>query len=56
MDSVCANINLAFAINLWATFIIADEVFLDYLLENTHRSILAAQMLTLLVVRLLPEE
>jgi hypothetical protein len=50
-------IQRAFAINLalWATFMIADEVFLAYGLENVHRSIFAAQLLSLLAISLLPE-
>lgn len=53
-----SNFNLAFAINLslWAAFMIADEVLLDYEIENTHRSIFAAQLLTLAVLYLLPED
>jgi hypothetical protein len=53
-----SNVNLALAINvaLWAAFTIADEVFLTYGIENTHRSIFAAQLLTLLVIWSLPAE
>ena len=48
----------AFAINLalWVTFIIADEVFLAYSMENIHRSIFEAQLLSLLAIWLLPEQ
>jgi hypothetical protein len=51
-------ISRAFAVNLalWAAFMITDEVFLAYGGEETHRSIFAAQLLTLLAIRLLPEE
>ena len=51
-------VGLAFAVNLslWAAFMIADEVFLAYGLEDTHRGIFAAQLLTLLAIRLLSEE
>jgi hypothetical protein len=52
------EVGTSFAVNLglWMAFMIADEVFLAYAVENTHRGIFAAQLLTLLAVRLLPDE
>lgn len=41
---------------LWACFIIADEIFIAYKVENTHRQLLALQLLSLLALRLLPDE
>ncbi len=48
----------AFAVSLalWAAFMIADELFLAYDVEATHMRIFIAQLVTLLALRLLPEE
>jgi hypothetical protein len=55
--SVGGGILLAFGINLalWAAFMIADEVLLAYPMENVHRAVFTAQLLTLIAVWLLPE-
>ena len=47
----------AFLVNLalWAALLIADEMFLAYELESTHLRVLTAQMVSLLVLTLLPE-
>jgi hypothetical protein len=48
----------AFGINLalWAAFMIADEVFLAYPIENVHRAVFAAQLITFIAVWVLAEE
>jgi hypothetical protein len=53
--SAGARILSAFGINLalWAAFMIADEVFLAYPMENVHRAVFTAQLLTLIVVWML---
>lgn len=53
-----APVVLAFSVTLalWAGFIIADEVFISYQVEDAHRSIFLFELVTLLVVRLLPDE
>jgi hypothetical protein len=43
----------ALSLGLWMAFMLADETFLAYRIENTHRSIFIAQLLTLLAVWLL---
>lgn len=47
----------AFLVNLalWAALLIADEMFLAYETESTHLRVLTAQMVSLLVLTLLPE-
>jgi hypothetical protein len=40
---------------LWAAFMLADEVFIAYAVEGTHLKLFIAQLVTLLVVELLPE-
>jgi hypothetical protein len=46
----------AFAVSLalWSAFMIADEVFRIYAYQSTHLLLFAAQLLTLLVIGLLP--
>ncbi|MEP7291567.1 MAG: hypothetical protein ABI835_07270 [Chloroflexota bacterium] len=48
----------AFAVSLalWAALMIADEILIAYSVEGTHMSILVAQIATLLLIRLLPED
>lgn len=45
---------------LWAAFVIADEIFVAYKtyssLEEGHMGIFALQLISLLVLRLLPDE
>ncbi|MBI4382295.1 MAG: hypothetical protein HY574_14040 [candidate division NC10 bacterium] len=44
---------------LWAAFVIADEIFVAYKtanVEGTHMSVFASQLISLLVLRLLPDE
>ncbi len=47
----------AFGINLalWAGFMIADEVFIAYPMENVHRAVFTAQLLSFIGVWMLPE-
>lgn len=47
----------AFGVNLalWAAFMIADEVFLAYPMENVHRAVFTAQLLTLIGVWMVAE-
>jgi hypothetical protein len=48
---------LAFAafLGLWFAFMVMDEVFLQYMLENVHRQLVQAGLLSLLAIVLLPE-
>ena len=41
------------SLGLWMAFMIADEALVAYRIENTHRSIFMAQLLTLLAIWLL---
>jgi hypothetical protein len=41
---------------LWAAFMIAEEVFLAYPVEGTHRSLFTCTLVSLLALRLLPDE
>jgi hypothetical protein len=41
---------------LWAAFTLADEVFIAYPLEAVHLRLFAAQLLSLLAIRLLPDD
>ena len=49
-------LDLAFLVSLalWAAFMIADEIFTAYDAEATHMRIFIAQLLSLLVLHLLP--
>lgn len=56
-----ATVYIAFAVSLalWAAFVIADELFIAYRvgsLEAVHMGIFTAQLMTLLAVRLLPDD
>ncbi|HWV84237.1 MAG TPA: hypothetical protein VNZ62_02225 [Capillimicrobium sp.] len=44
------------ALGLWAAFIVADEVFLAYPIEGTHWRLLIALVVSVLALRLLPDE
>jgi hypothetical protein len=48
----------AFGINLalWAAFMVADEVFLAYPMENVHRAVFIAQLITLIGIWVLAEQ
>jgi hypothetical protein len=46
----------AAGLSLWAAFILADEVFIAYVVAATHWRLFIAQLATLLAVELLPEE
>lgn len=48
----------AFAVSLalWAAFMLADELFFAYDVEATHMRIFTAQLVTLLAIRLLPDD
>ncbi len=41
---------------LWAAFTLADEVFIAYPLEGVHLRLFAVQLLSLLAIRLLPDD
>jgi hypothetical protein len=45
----------AAGVSLWATFILAEEVFIAYAVEATHWRLFTAQLATLLAIELLPE-
>ena len=50
--------NAAFIVSLglWGAFILAEEVLLAYPLEAVHLRLLTAQLATLLVLTLVPEQ
>jgi hypothetical protein len=50
-------VHLAFTISLllWGAFVVTDEVFIAYRLEDTHLRLFIAHLMTLLAVDLLPE-
>ena len=52
MALVACGVNLA----LWAAFQVLDEVFLAYQPEGVHRVIFGNQILTLLMLYLLPTQ
>ena len=58
MKSGRKELYLAFTNSLlqWGAFLIADEICIAYTLEGSHLRLLSAQLLTLLVIELLPEE
>jgi hypothetical protein len=41
---------------LWGAFLLADEVFIAYAVAGTHLRLFVAQLVTLLVIELLPGE
>jgi len=43
------------ALALWATFALADEVFMAYTIEAVHLRLFGLQLLSVLALRLLPE-
>ena len=51
-------VNQAFTVGLafWATFMLADEFFIAYELEGTHRSYAIAQLVSFLGFYLLPDK
>jgi hypothetical protein len=40
---------------LWLAFLVADEVFIAYILASTHLRLFVAHLVTLLAIELLPE-
>ena len=46
----------AIGLGLWAAFLLADEIMITYIVEQTHLRLLIAQLVTLLVVELIPDE
>jgi hypothetical protein len=53
-----AVLHLAFTagLSLWLALLIADEVFIAYAVAASHFRLFTAQLLTLLVIELLPED
>ena len=51
-----ARAAFAAGLGLWAAFLLADEVLIAYPVEGTHLRLFTAQLVTLLVVELLPDE
>jgi hypothetical protein len=51
-------VNRAFAValGLFAAFMVADEIFIAYPVENTHMRIFVTLLVSLLALRLLPDE
>jgi len=56
-SALLARVNTAFVVSLalWAAFMLADEILMAYDVEATHMRIFAAQLVTLLVIYLLPD-
>jgi hypothetical protein len=50
-----ARLAFAVSLGLWGAFLLADEIFIAYAVEGAHMRIFTAQLVTLLVVELLPE-
>jgi len=52
------TVYLAFtaSLTLWLSFMIADEIFIAYVVEGTHLRLFIGQLLTLLAIELLPDE
>ncbi len=48
----------AFAVSLalWASFMLADEILIAYEVEQVHRTLFGLELITLLALRLLPDE
>lgn len=42
------------SLTLWCAFLIADELFVAYMVEGTHLRLFTAQLATLLAIELLP--
>jgi hypothetical protein len=43
-------------VGLWGAFILVDELFIAYQLENAHRQLFTASLASLLAIVLLPEQ
>ncbi|MBY0527613.1 MAG: hypothetical protein K2R98_29720 [Gemmataceae bacterium] len=52
------HVHRAFGVSLmlWAAFMFADEVCMQYPIEASHMRIFTSQMVTLLVIHLIPED
>ncbi len=52
------RVNMAFLISmfLWMLFLITDEIFIAYRFEAAHFKFFVAQLVTLLVIHLLPDD
>jgi hypothetical protein len=53
-DSEFATAAFATGIALWAAFMLADEITLEYEFERTHELLFIAQLASLLAFHLLP--
>ena len=51
----CTRTAFTVSLALWGVFLLADEIFIAYSIEGTHLRIFAAQLVTLLVMELVPE-
>jgi hypothetical protein len=51
-----ARTAFAVGLGLWAAFMLADEICIAYLVEGTHLRLFTAQLVSLLVVELLPAD
>lgn len=51
-----ARAAFAAGLGLWAAFMLADEMLIAYPVEGTHLRLFIAQLVTLLVVELVPDE
>ncbi|EKD54654.1 MAG: hypothetical protein ACD_60C00060G0022 [uncultured bacterium] len=52
------TINIAFliSISLWAVFLLMEEIFIAYSYEATHLRLLTSEMISLLMLHLLPHQ
>jgi hypothetical protein len=51
----CTRTAFTVSLALWGAFLLADEIFIAYSVEGTHLRIFAAQLVTLLIMELVPE-
>lgn len=52
-----AELHTAFAVSLslWGAFLIIDEIFIVYTIEQAHRELFGLELITLLFLKLVPE-
>ena len=55
-DPGVARVAFAFGLGLWAAFLLADELCIAYAVEGTHLRLFTSQLVTLLVLGLVPED
>jgi hypothetical protein len=55
MDRSAANAAFALGLGLWAAFMLADEIFLQYERESPHATIFIAQVVSWMALYVLPD-